>query len=62
MSIAPSAAKAETDQKIVRGILVLLQQLVNEKAHGQVTITVRDGQISLADVRRTYLPQDLLKG
>jgi hypothetical protein len=59
MASPPMAA--QTEQQIVRGILMLLQQLVNEKAHGQVIISVRDGKISLADVRRTYLPESLLK-
>jgi hypothetical protein len=59
--MASPPAAAQTEQQIVRGILMLLQQLVNEKAHGQVIITVRDGKISLADVRRTYLPESLLK-
>jgi hypothetical protein len=59
--MASPPAAAQTEQQIVRGILMLLQQLVNEKAHGQIIITVRDGKISLADVRRTYLPESLLK-
>jgi hypothetical protein len=59
--MASPPAGAQTEQQIVRGILMLLQQLVNEKAHGQIIITVRDGKISLADVRRTYLPESLLK-
>lgn len=47
------------DQKYVRGILILLQRLILEKAHGQITITVRDGKIQLIDERRTRLPENL---
>jgi hypothetical protein len=53
------AAQTPTPEQIVRGILILLQNLIREKAHGRVTITVRDGKIALTDVQRTYLPENL---
>lgn len=45
--------------KIVRGILILVQRMIREKAHGRVVITIRDGAISLVEEQRTRLPNDL---
>lgn len=37
----------------------LIVQLINEKAHGRITITLRDGKIQLLNVERAYLPKNL---
>lgn len=42
-------------QKTLRFVL----QLMTEKAHGQVTITLRDGNIQVVNVQRAYLPKNL---
>lgn len=34
-------------------------RLINEKAHTEVTITLRDGQIQLVRINRTYSPENL---
>jgi hypothetical protein len=45
--------------KIIRGILKLLGQLLREKAHAQIIITVRDGNIHLVTETRTFKPDNL---
>lgn len=45
--------------KLVRGILLLVQKMIREKGHGQVVITIRDGVVCLVEDRRTYQPQNL---
>lgn len=45
--------------KIARNILLMLGHLIRERAHAQIVITVREGEIQLIDERRTYLPQNL---
>lgn len=56
MALTPAAA---TTEKTVRGILLLLQQLLREKAHAQLTIHVRDGKIVLTTEQRTRRPENL---
>ena len=46
-------------EKLVRGILALVQKIIHERGHGEIVITIRDGQISLISERRNYLPQNL---
>jgi hypothetical protein len=45
--------------KVVRGILLSMQKMIREKAHGQITITIRDGVIQLVDERRSFKPENL---
>jgi hypothetical protein len=40
----------------------MIQKLIHEKAHGQITITIRAGKIQLVDERRTYLAENLPRG
>jgi hypothetical protein len=47
--------------KLVRGALAILQQLMSEKGHGQIVITVRDGMIQLVEKKQTFLPQQLVE-
>lgn len=51
----PTVEQQATLQKALRLVL----QLMNEKAHGQVTITLRDGNIQVLNVQRAYLPKNL---
>lgn len=53
------ATEKVTLDKSVRGILILLQRLVRERAHGQLIITVRDGEIILATVQHQYRPENI---
>jgi hypothetical protein len=46
-------------EKTVRGILLLMQTMIREKAHGRIVITLRDGDIQLIEKLQTYLPQNL---
>ncbi len=46
-------------KKTVRGLLLLIEQIMKERGHGQVTVTIRDGQIQLLNVSRNYLPANL---
>jgi hypothetical protein len=46
-------------EKIVRGILALVQKIMRERGHGEVVIVIRDGMICRLDERRSYLPQNL---
>jgi hypothetical protein len=46
-------------EKAIRGILVIAQRMIREKAHGQIVITIRDGAIQLVDERRTHKPENL---
>ncbi len=39
----------------------IVAALLAEKAHAELTITVRDGQVSLVNVSRNYLPTALPK-
>ncbi len=39
----------------------IIAALLAEKAHAELTITVRDGQVSLVNVSRNYLPTNLPK-
>jgi hypothetical protein len=45
--------------KLVRGILALVQKIIRERGHGEVIITIRDGKIQYIGERRTYLPENL---
>jgi hypothetical protein len=56
--LAPPGIPLE-QMKLVRGALTVLQQLMREKGHGQVVITVRDGMITLVDKKQSFLPQNL---
>lgn len=51
----PTAAQQADLQKAFRLVL----QLMADKIHGQVTITLRDGNIQLVNVQRAYLPKNL---
>jgi hypothetical protein len=53
------AAPASSLDKVIRGILLLAQKMIREKAHGQIVITIRDGMIQLVDERRTFKPENL---
>jgi hypothetical protein len=53
------AAPASSLDKAIRGILLLAQKMIREKAHGQIVITIRDGMIQLVDERRTFKPENL---
>jgi hypothetical protein len=46
------------EQKIQR-ILKLLVRLMRDKAHGQLVIVLRDGNIQRLDVQRSFLPDNL---
>lgn len=50
---------ASSLDKAIRGILLLAQKMIREKAHGQIVITIRDGMIQLVDERRTFKPENL---
>lgn len=53
-------AKALTPvEKTVRGILLLMQQMMQEKAHGRIVITLRDGAVQLVEKQRSYTPENL---
>lgn len=39
----------------------LVAQLLDERAHVQVVLTLKDGSIQLVAVNRTFLPSDLPK-
>jgi hypothetical protein len=54
-----AAAPIPALDKAVRWILATAQKMIREKAHGQIVITIRDGQIQLLDERRTHLPNNL---
>lgn len=40
-------------------LLKLIGRLVANKAHAQVTITIRDGKVQLIGVNTTYVPDSL---
>jgi len=40
-------------------LLKLLGRLIANKAHAQVTITIRDGKVQLIGVNTTYVPDSL---
>lgn len=44
---------------MLQKVLRLVLQLMNEKAHGQITITFRDGNVQLVNVQRAYVPKNL---
>jgi hypothetical protein len=45
--------------KIVQGLLRLLARMLREKAHGQIVITIRDGQIQMVTETKQHLPTNL---
>ena len=53
------AAPAVHGDKLVRGILLLVQKIIRERGHGEVIITIRDGKIQYIKEGRTYLPENL---
>lgn len=56
----PAAPLATPEQQAtLQKVLRLALQLMNEKAHGQLTITFRDGNAQLVNVQRAYLPKNL---
>lgn len=54
-----AAPPTDAVSKAVRGILLIAQKMIREKAHGQIVITIRDGVIQLVDERRTFKPENL---
>jgi len=46
-------------ERFVRAFWKTLGRLMQEKAHAQVTISLRDGKVTLVEVRRTYQPENL---
>ena len=45
--------------QLARNIFKMLGRLIQEKAHAQLVIVVRDGKFQFMRVDRTYLPNDL---
>jgi len=54
-----STPAANPLDKIIRGILKMLGQLIREKAHAQIVITIRDGSVHLVTETRTFKPDNL---
>lgn len=55
---APTTTTPE-QQTALQKTLRLVLQLMQEKAHGQVVIVLRDGNIQGINVQRTYLTKNL---
>jgi argininosuccinate synthase len=56
----PSTTTPATEQQaLLQKTFRLMLQLMSDKVHGQVTITLRDGNIQLVNVQRAYLPKNL---
>jgi hypothetical protein len=46
-------------EKFVRALLKTLGRLIQEKAHAEIIIVVRDGKVQLVRENRTFLPENL---
>jgi len=53
------AAPTVPGDKLVRGILLLVQKIIRERGHGEVIVVVRDGKVQYIKEGRTYLPENL---
>ena len=47
-------------ERVVPAILKILSAMVHDKAHGQITITVRGGNVQLISETRQHLPARLI--
>ena len=52
-------ASANPMEKFARSLLKLIGRLIQEKAHAQIIIVIRDGKIQLVHENRAHLPENL---
>jgi hypothetical protein len=59
MTTPTTSTLAADQQALLQRAFRLVLQLMTDKTHGQVTITLRDGNVQLVNVQRVYLPKNL---